>query len=191
MSDILGQIGELVGQEFSLVSDRFQGLTGDDTYSEIAYDVDGNVSTVTTWEDSTKTNLIKTKTLSYTQGSLAQIVTTNSSSESVLVQELSYDANGNLINVAKDYTPIVVGNVYASSTSLSLSISCSVSWQKEQGSSYSVGDVVTWTDTSRNLSFTAHLESYNGNGSWVIKYDCVNYPNDCYTENDAQESDFS
>ena len=44
MSDILGQIGALVGQEFSHVSDRFQDLAGDDNYSEITYDSSGNVS---------------------------------------------------------------------------------------------------------------------------------------------------
>lgn len=191
MSDILGQIGTRIGQEFNLVSDRFQGLRGSDEYSEITYDTNGNVSSVSVWEDYTKTVLIKTKTLSYTSGVLSEITVTDKSSTPVLSQDLIYDANGNLVSVFKDYAPINLGTIYTRTASSSLSLSLSVSGEKEQGSSYSVGDIVTWTDTSRNLSFTAHLETYNGSGSWVIKYDCVNYPNDCYTENNAQESDFS
>lgn len=102
MSDILGQIGALVGQEFSHVSDRFQDLAGDDNYSEITYDSSGNVSSISTWVDNTKTTLIKVKTLTYTSGSLTGIVVTDGSITK-LTQTLAYDSSGNLESIEKDY----------------------------------------------------------------------------------------
>jgi hypothetical protein len=98
---ILGQIGAKVGQEFS---SRLQGLAGPDDYSEIGYDASGNVSTVTTYTDSTKATLVKTKTLSYTSGSLTGIVVTDSGGNIVLTQTLTYDAtSGDLDSIEKDY----------------------------------------------------------------------------------------
>ncbi len=98
---ILGQIGAKVGQEFS---SRLQGLSGADDYSEIGYDANGNVSTVTTYTDSTKATLVKTKTLSYTSGSLTGIVVTDSGGNTVLTQTLAYDAtSGDLDSIEKDY----------------------------------------------------------------------------------------
>lgn len=272
MSDILGQIGTRIGQEFSLVSDRFQGLKGVNTYSEVSYDTDGNVSSVETWEDDSKQSHIKTKTFYYDSGTLTEILVSNDLSYTVFKQTLSYDTDGNLVSVDKEFI-----NEKSGSVSIGLSVNVladttpaygfsteyhirqtagvnydTVTWsqvtnrwegsllyirgttgspmkweirkfsdgtvlrQSETFSSdakispseatytapwtvnasssesqYSEGDVVTWANPSNGLSYTAHLESYNGNGSWVIKYDCVNYPNDCYTENNAQESDFS
>lgn len=97
---ILGQIGAKIGQEFS---SRLQGLSGSDTFSEIGYDSNGNVSTVTTYTDSTKATLVKTKTLSYTSGSLTGIVVTDSSGTTVLTQTLAYDASGDLDSIEKDF----------------------------------------------------------------------------------------
>jgi hypothetical protein len=97
---ILGQIGAKIGQEFS---SRLQGLSGSDTFSEIGYDVNGNVSTVITYTDSTKATLVKTKTLSYTSGSLTGIVVTDSSGTTVLTQTLAYDASGDLDSIEKDF----------------------------------------------------------------------------------------
>ena len=100
---ILGQIGGRIGQEFNSVSSRLAGLAGSDTFSEIGYDSNGNVSTVTTYTDSTKATLVKTKTLSYTSGSLTGIVVTDSSGTTVLTQTLAYDASGDLDSIGKDY----------------------------------------------------------------------------------------
>ena len=272
MSDILGQIGTRIGQEFNLVSDRFQGLKGDSTYSEVSYDTDGNVSSVETWEDDSKQSHIKTKTFNYSSGILTEILVANNQSITVFKQTLSYDTNGNLVSVDKEFINEKLGSV---SIGLSISVLAdsapaygfgteyhirqtegvnydTVTWNQvtnrwegnylyirgtsgnpmawqirkfsdgsvlrqsntfsqdakiapteavfgtpwtvnasSSESQYSEGDVVTWANPSNGLSYTAHLESYNGSGSWVIKYDCVNYPNDCYTENNAQESDFS
>lgn len=102
MSSILAQIGAKIGQEFS---SRLQGLSGSDTFSEIGYDANGNVSTVTTYTDSTKATLVKTKTLSYnTSGSLTGIVITDSGGNTVLTQTLAYDAtSGDLDSIEKDF----------------------------------------------------------------------------------------
>ena len=101
MSSILAQIGAKIGQEFS---SRLQGLSGSDDYSEIGYDSNGNVSTVITYTDSTKATLVKTKTLSYTSGSLTGIVVTDSSGATVLTQTLAYDVtSGDLDSIEKDY----------------------------------------------------------------------------------------
>ena len=102
MSDILGQIGALVGQEFNRVSNRFQDLAGSDNYSEITYDSSCNVSSISTWVDNSKTTLIKVKTLTYTSGSLAGIVVTNGSNTK-LTQTLAYNSSGNLESIEKDY----------------------------------------------------------------------------------------
>ena len=101
MSSILAQIGAKIGQEFS---SRLQGLSGPDDYSEIGYDANGNVSTITTYTDSSKATLVKTKTLSYTSGSLTGIVVTDSGGNTVLTQTLAYDAtSGDLDSIEKDY----------------------------------------------------------------------------------------
>ena len=101
MSSILAQIGSKIGQEFS---SRLQGLSGSDAFSEIGYDANGNVSTVTTYTDSTKATLVKTKTLAYSSGSLTGIVVTNSSGTTVLTQTLAYDpTSGDLDSIEKDY----------------------------------------------------------------------------------------
>ena len=101
---ILGQIGERIGQEFNSISSRLTGLSGDDNYSETGYDANGNVSTITTYTDSTKATLVKTKTLAYSSGSLTGIVVTDSNGTTVLTQTLAYDAtSGDLDSIEKDY----------------------------------------------------------------------------------------
>lgn len=100
--DILAQIGRRIGQQFSSVSARLNGIAGDDSYSEITYDSSGNVSSISTWVDDTKSNLIKVKTLTYTSGSLTGIVVTDGSNTK-LTQTLAYDSSGNLESIEKDF----------------------------------------------------------------------------------------
>ena len=101
MSSILAQIGAKIGQE---LSSRLQGLSGSDTFSEIGYDANGNVSTVTTYTDSTKANLINIKTLTYSSGLLTGIVVTDASGSVLLTQTLAYNpVTGDLDSVLKDY----------------------------------------------------------------------------------------
>ena len=111
MSDILGQIGARIGQEFSLISDRFQGLKGDSTYSEISYDTDGNVSSVETYTDDSKQSIIKTKTFTYSSGLLTEVTLLNNLSTQVFKQTLSYDTDGNLISVGKSFVTPKTGTV--------------------------------------------------------------------------------
>jgi len=104
VASVLSQIGHAIGVEVKNLYSRISGLAGDDTYSEIGYDANGNVSTVTTYTDSTKAALVKTKTLSYTSGSLTGIAITDSGGNTVLTQTLAYDAtSGDLDSVEKDY----------------------------------------------------------------------------------------
>lgn len=104
MGSLLSSIGTTLGQEFKSIYSRLKGLAGDDTCSEIGYDANGNVSTVTTYTDSTKATLVKTKTLTYSSGSLTGIVVTDSSGTTVLTQTLAYDAtSGDLDSIEKDY----------------------------------------------------------------------------------------
>lgn len=104
MASVLSQIGNAIGGEVKNLYSHISGLSGDDSYSEIGYDANGNVSTVTTYTDSTKATLVKTKTLSYTSGSLTGIVVTDSGGTTVLTQTLAYDAtSGDLDSIEKDY----------------------------------------------------------------------------------------
>ena len=104
MGSLLSSIGTTIGQELSLIYARLTGLAGDNDYSEIGYDANGNVSTVITYTDSTKATLVKTKTLTYTSGSLSNIVVTDASGTTVLTQTLAYDAtSGDLDSIEKDY----------------------------------------------------------------------------------------
>jgi len=104
VASVLSQIGHAIGVEVKNLYSRISGLAGDDAYSEIGYDANGNVSTVTTYTDSTKVTLVKTKTLSYNSGSLTGIVVTDSSGTTVLTQTLAYDVtSGDLDSVEKDY----------------------------------------------------------------------------------------
>jgi alpha-N-acetylglucosamine transferase len=99
VTDILGQIGTKVG---NYVSDRFEGLTGNDNYSEITYASDGNISKIETYVDATKAVLLKVKTFTFTTGSLTQIVVTDGV-VTKLTQTLAYDSSGNLESIGKDY----------------------------------------------------------------------------------------
>jgi hypothetical protein len=112
MTDILAQIGDKLGskiKELEALINSGGGGGGNptsptDDYSEIGYDANGNVSTVTTYTDSTKATLVKTKTLSYTSGSLTGMVVTDSGGNTVLTQTLAYDAtSGDLDSIEKDY----------------------------------------------------------------------------------------
>ena len=104
MASVLSQIGHAIGGEVKNLYSRISGLAGDDAYSEMGYDANGNVSTITTYTDSTKANLVKTKTLSYTSGSLTGVVVTDSGGNAVLTQTLAYDAtSGDLNSIEKDF----------------------------------------------------------------------------------------
>lgn len=113
MSSILAQIGTKVGVELSSLDSRVNALEsnggggggGDtpvDSYSETTYN-NGLVSQISTWSTSSKSNLVQTKSFTYTNGLLTQILVADGSSVTELTQTLTYDSNGNLESITKDY----------------------------------------------------------------------------------------
>ena len=109
---ILGQIGAKVGTELSSLSSRVTSLESNgggggggspvDSYSETTY-TNGVVTGISTWSTSSKTNLVQTKSFTYTDGLLTQIVVADGSSVTELTTTITYDSNGNLESITKDY----------------------------------------------------------------------------------------
>ena len=109
---ILGQIGAKVGTELSSLSSRVTSLESNggggggsspvDSYSETTY-TNGVVTGISTWSTSSKTNLVQTKSFAYTDGLLTQIVVADGSSVTELTTTITYDSNGNLESITKDY----------------------------------------------------------------------------------------
>lgn len=64
-------------------------------YSEFNYTGD-NLTEIVIYKDSTKVNLLFTKTLTYTGDNLTRIETINSDSSFRLIKEFTYDVNGNI-----------------------------------------------------------------------------------------------
>ena len=105
---ILGQIGAKLGIEIGSLKTRLDNLENNtgksDSFNELSYDSNGNVSTVSTYTDSTKQTLVEVKALSYTSGLLTSIVTTNPVGSILLTQTLTYDpTSGDLDSISKDY----------------------------------------------------------------------------------------
>lgn len=77
------------------------GPDGDDEYfSELTY-VSGDLTTIEYYDSPAKTTLLFTKTLTYTGGNLTRSVLTNNITLSSVTKDLTYDGNGNLINITK------------------------------------------------------------------------------------------
>lgn len=103
--DILSQIGTAVGTEFKSLGSRVSTLEsggGVDSYSETTH-TNGMVSEINTWSTSSKANLVQTKSFTYTNGLLTQIVVKDGSSVTELTKTITYDSDGNLESITKDY----------------------------------------------------------------------------------------
>ena len=103
--DILSQIGTAVGTEFKSLGSRVSTLEsggGADSYSETTH-TNGMVSEINTWSTSSKSNLVQTKSFTYTNGLLTQIVVKDGSSVTELTKTFTYDGDGNLASITKDY----------------------------------------------------------------------------------------
>ena len=108
--DILSQIGTAVGTEFKSLGSRLSTLESGggggsnpvDSYSETTY-TNGLVSQISTWSTSSKSNLVQTKSFTYANGFLTQIVVADGSSVTELTQTITYDSEGNLESITKDY----------------------------------------------------------------------------------------
>jgi len=102
---ILGQIGAKIGTELGSIDSRVASLEGStpvDSYSETTY-TNGVLTGISTWSTSSKTNLVQTKSFTYTNGLLTEIEVTDGSNVTELTTTFTYDSNGNLESITKDY----------------------------------------------------------------------------------------
>ena len=110
---LLADIAERIAETFNQVVSRFQsletilglpdeinaskGLHNDYTFSN------GVLTQIVMWSDPQKTNKFLTKDFSYTNGSLTGLTTTRESGLNVLTTVITYDTDGSILSVTKDY----------------------------------------------------------------------------------------
>ena len=76
--------------------------TGSDNYSEMTYG-GGNLTLVETWTDSGKGTKLGSKAFTYQSGQLVTVVEKDGSDTTTLTKTLTYDGDGNLDSITKDY----------------------------------------------------------------------------------------
>jgi len=74
----------------------------DDSFSEPTF-IDGVLQSITTWTDSGKGTKVGSKTFTYTSGNLTSVVEKDGSDVTTLTKTLTYDGDGNLASITKDY----------------------------------------------------------------------------------------
>ena len=103
MADILSQIGTKVGTELKSLSSRIDNISGEvDSYSEPTF-TSGLLTALTTWTDNSKGTKVSSKAFTYTSGNLTSVVEKDGSDVTTLTKTLTYDAEGNLASITKDY----------------------------------------------------------------------------------------
>lgn len=106
MPDIFSQIGTKIGTELKSLSDRIDGLGGGDSsvdnYSEPTF-TSGLLTALTTWTDSGQGTKVSSKAFTYTDGNLTSVVEKDGSDVTTLTKTLTYDVEGNLESITKDY----------------------------------------------------------------------------------------
>ena len=94
-------ISEVSGLQAALDAAGGGGVVQSDSYSEPTY-TNGVLTSLTTWSDNTKAVLVETKTFSYTNGNLTQIVVTDGNGATTLTKTLNYTGD-NLANITENY----------------------------------------------------------------------------------------
>jgi len=110
MSDILAQIGNKLGAEVKYLQTQIDaggggggsGTDPTDDYTESTF-TNGVLTAMTTWTDNTKAVLVSGKSFTYTGGLLTQVVESDENNTTTLTKTITYDSNGNLESVTKDY----------------------------------------------------------------------------------------
>lgn len=87
-----------VGQAVKAASEG----TNADSYSEPTF-TSGLLTALTTWTDSGKGTKVSSKAFTYTDGNLTSVEEKNGSDVTTLTKTLTYDAEGNLASITKDY----------------------------------------------------------------------------------------
>ena len=77
------------------------GPTLTDDYSEPTF-TDGILTSLTTWTSNGGTK-VSSKTFSYTSGNLTSVVEKDGSDVTTLTKTLTYDGDGNVSSITKDY----------------------------------------------------------------------------------------
>ena len=94
-SSILYQVGQAVTTSISTYGK-------DDSYSEPTFS-SGVLQSITTWTDSGKGTKVGSKTFTYTSGNLTSVVEKDGSDATTLTKTLTYDGDGNVSSITKDY----------------------------------------------------------------------------------------
>ena len=92
----IGQAVKVAGQ-----SGGGGGPTLTDDYSEPTF-TDGILTSLTTWTSDGGTK-VSSKTFSYTSGNLTSVVEKDGSNVITLTKTLTYDGDGNVSSITKDY----------------------------------------------------------------------------------------
>lgn len=95
-SSILYQVGQGVKNSIS-------SYGKDDSFSEPVFNSGGDLTSLTTWTNSGKGTKVGSKTFSYTSGNLTSVVEKDGSDVTTLTKTLTYDGDGNLASITKDY----------------------------------------------------------------------------------------
>jgi len=94
-SSILYQVGQAVKA-------ASEGTANADNYSEPTFS-NGVLQSITTWTDSGKGTKVGSKAFTYTSGNLTSVVEKDGSDTTTLTKTLTYDGDGNLASITKDY----------------------------------------------------------------------------------------
>lgn len=72
-------------------------------YSELSYDVNGNLVTIDIYENSDKLIKLFTKTITYDSGNISIINITDETNSNTLTKTFTYDISGNIETITKEY----------------------------------------------------------------------------------------
>lgn len=99
MASILAQIGTAVGQELKALNEPTPPT---DEHKKLVYGADGALAYIQVYSDQGLSNLISSKAFTYTSGALSEIKS-YALGQLVFTQSMTYDSNGSLVNIVKDY----------------------------------------------------------------------------------------
>ena len=114
MTDILAQIGDKLGSKIKELQSAIDSGGGgggggghthpdpSDDYTESTF-TSGVLTAMTTWTSSLKSTLVSSKAFTYTNGLLTQVVEKDENDAVHLTKTITYDSDGNLESITKDY----------------------------------------------------------------------------------------
>jgi hypothetical protein len=88
-------VGDIIDLDFKSAYNTY--------YHEITYNIDGDVSAINIWTDSSKATQLFSKAFTYSEGNLTQIAITDGSGTTLLTKLFSYDADGNIQTITRTY----------------------------------------------------------------------------------------